>query len=88
MLQGSWNWGAKTGLFWAGSCLFCITWAFFRLPETGGRTYGELTILFENKISARKFKTTKVDQFRSSSVVVQQNALTDAEMKELAAEEK
>ena len=31
---GTWNWGAKTGLFWAGVCVLCIVWCFFRLPET------------------------------------------------------
>lgn len=31
---GTWNWGSKTGLFWAGICLLCIIWCYFRLPET------------------------------------------------------
>ncbi|KAG5930429.1 hypothetical protein E4U42_001352 [Claviceps africana] len=57
----AWNWGAKAGFFWAGTCLLCALWTYFRLPEPKGRTYGELDILFENRISARKFKTTNVD---------------------------
>ncbi|WWC59866.1 uncharacterized protein I303_102428 [Kwoniella dejecticola CBS 10117] len=57
------NWGAKTGWFWAGFCLLCFIWTFFRLPEAKDRTYGELDVLFENKVSARKFATTIVDQF-------------------------
>ncbi|KAF5576109.1 major facilitator superfamily transporter [Fusarium pseudocircinatum] len=61
--QNSWNWGAKTGLFWAGWCLLIFTWAFFRLPEPKGRTYGELDLLFEHKVSARKFASTQIDQF-------------------------
>ncbi|GAA5917558.1 hypothetical protein JCM5296_004355, partial [Sporobolomyces johnsonii] len=36
---GALNWGAKTGLFWAGMCCICIVWAYFRLPEPRGRTY-------------------------------------------------
>lgn len=28
-----------------------------------GRTYAELDVLFENRVSARKFASTKVDQF-------------------------
>ena len=28
----AWNWGAKTGFFWAGMTALCIVWAFFRLP--------------------------------------------------------
>lgn len=62
----SWNWGAKTGLFWAGFCLVIFIWAFFRLPEPKGRTYGELDILFHNKVPARKFSKTKVDQFSAN----------------------
>lgn len=30
-----------------------------------GRSYGELDILFENKVPAWRFKSTKVDQFAS-----------------------
>lgn len=61
--QTAWNWGPKAGFFWAGSCALCILWIFFRLPEVKGRTYGELDILFENKIPARKFASTAVDQY-------------------------
>ncbi|KAJ8609013.1 hypothetical protein MRB53_039372 [Persea americana] len=59
----SWNWGAKTGFFWAGACLLCALWTFFRLPEPKGRTYAELDILFQSKVSARKFKQTQVESF-------------------------
>jgi SP family general alpha glucoside:H+ symporter-like MFS transporter len=38
-------------------------WVYFRLPEPRGRTYGELDMLFEQKVSARKFAKTKVDPF-------------------------
>lgn len=61
--RNSWNWGAKTGLFWASWCLLILIWAYFRLPEPKGRTYGELDMLFENGVSARHFATTQVDQF-------------------------
>ncbi|KAH8880856.1 putative MFS maltose permease [Thozetella sp. PMI_491] len=57
----AWNWKGKTGFFWAGICLLCAVYSFFRLPEPRGRTYGELDLLFENKISARQFSKTKVD---------------------------
>lgn len=50
-----WNWKAKTGFFWAGSCLIITIWAFFRLPESKGRMPQELDILFSKRISARKF---------------------------------
>jgi SP family general alpha glucoside:H+ symporter-like MFS transporter len=60
-----WGWGAKSAFFWAGSCFLCIVWIFFRLPEPKGRTYGEMDVLFERGVSARKFASTKLDIFRS-----------------------
>ncbi|KAL1892654.1 hypothetical protein Sste5346_006940 [Sporothrix stenoceras] len=59
----SWNWGAKTALFWAGFCVLILIWAFFRLPEAKDRTYGELDVLFQRGVSARHFSSTAVDQF-------------------------
>jgi SP family general alpha glucoside:H+ symporter-like MFS transporter len=64
----AWNWGAKSSFFWAGTCMCCFIWTFFRLPEPKGRTYGELDILFERGVSARKFKSTRVDIFRGDSI--------------------
>lgn len=70
----AWNWGAKSGLFWCGTCFLCVVWIYFRLPEPKGRTYGELDILFERKVPARKFKRTIVDPFRGDSVLVVETA--------------
>ncbi|KAI1348785.1 general alpha-glucoside permease [Xylaria sp. FL0043] len=56
-----WNWGLKSGFFWAGINIIFTTYIFFRLPETKGRTYAELDILFENKVPARKFASTKIE---------------------------
>ncbi|ROT41547.1 MFS general substrate transporter, partial [Sodiomyces alkalinus F11] len=60
---GAWNWGAKTAYFWAGSCLLCTGWVFFRLPEPKDRTYAELDLLFEHQVPARKFAKTKIDPY-------------------------
>ena len=57
----AWNWGAKTGFWWAGWCLLCLAWTYFRLPEPKGRTYGELDALFERRVSARRFHKTEAD---------------------------
>ncbi|KAH8704473.1 general substrate transporter [Phaeosphaeriaceae sp. PMI808] len=62
----NWNWGAKTAFFWAGTCGCVVVWVYFRLPEPKGRTYGELGMLFEQKISARKFAITHVDPYGHS----------------------
>jgi SP family general alpha glucoside:H+ symporter-like MFS transporter len=64
----AWNWKGKSGFFWAGTCFLCICWAFFRVPEPKGRTYGELDVLFETGVSARKFASTKVDQFHGAGI--------------------
>lgn len=63
---GAWNWGAKSAFFWAGTCFLCLVWTYFRLPEPKGRTYGELDILFERSVSARKFKDTVVEELHFS----------------------
>ncbi|KAK8853174.1 hypothetical protein IAR55_003875 [Kwoniella newhampshirensis] len=59
----AWNWGNYAGFFWGGSCLLCLIYAYFRVPEPAGRTYAELDVLFEKKVSARKFKSTPVNAF-------------------------
>lgn len=33
------------------------------MPEPSGRTFAEMDMLFEQRVSARKFATTKVDVF-------------------------
>lgn len=50
------NWGGKTGFLFGGISFVCFVWCFFRLPESQGRTYEELDILFQRRIPARKFK--------------------------------
>ncbi|KAI6777662.1 uncharacterized protein J7T54_002735 [Emericellopsis cladophorae] len=59
----AWNWGARTALFYAGTNLLCNIWCWFRLPETKDRTFGEIDLLFDNRVPARKFRATAVDQF-------------------------
>jgi SP family general alpha glucoside:H+ symporter-like MFS transporter len=65
----AWNWGAKSAFFWAGTCFLCLVWTYFRLPEPKGRTYGELDILFEQRVSARKFKGTVVQEFEETDSI-------------------
>ena len=60
--SSAWDWGAKCGLFYAGTNLLCNIWCWFRLPETKNRSFGEIDILFENRVPARKFKYTQVDR--------------------------
>lgn len=62
----AWNWGAKAGFFWAGTGALCAVWTYFRVPEPKGRSYAEMDMLFEAKVSARKFKETNVESFDDS----------------------
>lgn len=59
----AWDWGARTAYFWAGTCLLSAVWVYFRLPEPKGRTYAELDVLFEKRVSARRFAETQIDPY-------------------------
>jgi MFS transporter, SP family, general alpha glucoside:H+ symporter len=65
---GAWNWGNFAGFFWAGICFLCVIYTYFRVPEPQGRTFAELDLLFEHKVSARKFATTEIDVFADSTM--------------------
>lgn len=56
----AWNWGAKVGFFWAGGCFLGFLFTYFMVPEPRGLTTAELDLLFEKRLPARQFKTTKV----------------------------
>ncbi|KAG8677824.1 hypothetical protein FPOAC2_03967 [Fusarium poae] len=75
----AWNWGARTAYFWAGSCLLSAIWVYFRLPEPRNRTYAELDLLFEKRVSARKFAKTHVDPY-SHSVVSDNHPIADKDI--------
>lgn len=49
------NWRGKAGFLFGGVSLVCLVWCFFRIPETGKRTFEEIDILFEKKVPSRKF---------------------------------
>ena len=53
--ETAWDWRGKAGFFWAGSCILCLVWAFFRLPETKDKAATEIDALFEEGRSARDF---------------------------------
>jgi SP family general alpha glucoside:H+ symporter-like MFS transporter len=63
-----WGWGGKTAFFWAASAFLCVVWVYFRLVEPKGRSYGEMTILFEAGVSAREFGDKTMDIFRGDHV--------------------
>ena len=73
----TWNWGAKSGLFWAVICFICIVWCTSDYQKPNDARTIELTIFFEHRVSTRKFKSTKVESFRSESIVVMQGNITE-----------
>ncbi|KJR83315.1 Sugar transporter family protein [Sporothrix schenckii 1099-18] len=52
----------KVGFFFGGLTLFCLAWTYFRVPETAGRTYEELDLLFDQRVPARQFKGYQLDR--------------------------
>jgi len=50
------NWRGKAEFLFGAISLVCCIWCWFGIPESGGRTFEELDILFERKIPARKFQ--------------------------------
>ncbi|OKL58259.1 hypothetical protein UA08_06457 [Talaromyces atroroseus] len=66
----AWNLGGKGGFIWAAFCLLSFIWCFFRLPEPKDRSPAELDVLFEKKISARKFSGMRVNPFRADNFAI------------------
>ena len=57
------NLKGKTFFVYGGTCLLSTIWAYFRLPETKGRTYEELDILFSRRVPARHFAKAHVNAY-------------------------
>jgi SP family general alpha glucoside:H+ symporter-like MFS transporter len=72
-----WNWAGMTGFFYAGLTALLITFMWFMLPETKDRTFAELDVMFENKLPARRFAKTSVDQFSGHSTVIRVVSASD-----------
>lgn len=73
-----WNLKAYTGFIWGSTCFFTFVWAYFRLPETKGKTFEELDMLFAQRVPAKKFATCEIDAFdvEVRTTVVSKAALT------------
>ncbi|KAI0022707.1 general substrate transporter [Xylariomycetidae sp. FL0641] len=63
-----WNLQGKAALITSSVSTMLIIWAFFRLPETNGRTYEELDLLFEAGVPARQFKDHDTAELRMRAV--------------------
>ncbi|WOO82901.1 General alpha-glucoside permease [Vanrija pseudolonga] len=58
-----WGWGTRASCLFIGTCVASWIYCYFRLPETKGRTYGELDKLFSQKVPARQFASKSVNEF-------------------------
>ncbi|KZZ99412.1 maltose permease MAL31 [Moelleriella libera RCEF 2490] len=63
MNPDQWNLKGYAGFFWGGTASLTLVWAFFRLPETKGRSYEELDWLFARKTPTRAFSKAHVDVY-------------------------
>jgi MFS transporter, SP family, general alpha glucoside:H+ symporter len=55
------NLQGKLGFFFGGLAGLCLLWSYFRVPETKGRTYEELDLLFDKRVPARQFKGYRLE---------------------------
>ncbi|RAL11378.1 general substrate transporter [Aspergillus homomorphus CBS 101889] len=63
----AWNWRGYAGFFWFGSAFLTFVWSYFRLPETKGRTYEELDLMFAREVPTREFGKYQVDAYEEDS---------------------
>ncbi|PYI27451.1 general substrate transporter [Aspergillus indologenus CBS 114.80] len=59
----AWNWRGYTGFFWFGTAFVTFLWGYFRLPETKGRTYEELDVMFAREVPTWQFGKYRVDAY-------------------------
>ncbi|KAL4877825.1 general substrate transporter [Aspergillus karnatakaensis] len=57
--QGDWR--GKMGFLFAGTAALSAVYCFFCLPETRGRTFEELDVLFERGVPSRRFEGCRVE---------------------------
>ncbi|KKP06437.1 sugar porter family MFS transporter [Trichoderma harzianum] len=57
------NLRGKLAFVFFGVSLPCLTWCFLALPETKGRTFEELDIMFQRRVPTRRFTTYKFSEY-------------------------
>jgi hypothetical protein len=64
------DWRGKVGFIFSGTGGLCLVYCFFCMPETKDRTFEELDLLFERKVSSRKFRGCGFDVETESTETV------------------
>lgn len=64
------DWRGKVGFVFAGLGFLCTLYCYFFMPETRNRTFEELDILFERKVSSREFQAYRFDAETDSTEAV------------------
>ncbi|KAH9836017.1 general alpha-glucoside permease-like [Teratosphaeria destructans] len=55
------NLRGKVGFFFGGLSAIALLWSYLRVPETSGKTYEELDIMFSRGVKTREFKQYQVE---------------------------
>lgn len=55
------NMRGKLGFFFGALALVSLVWSWLKVPETKGRTFEELDVLFERRVKTREFKGYKIE---------------------------
>jgi hypothetical protein len=64
------DWRGKVGFIFSGLGFLCTLYCFFFMPETRNRTFEELDVLFERKVSSREFQAYNFDVETESTETV------------------
>lgn len=62
------DWKGKTGFFWGGCAFVFFIWTFFRLPETKGRSFEEIDLLFAGGVGARDFRSHHINAYTNEGM--------------------
>ncbi|OQV09313.1 hypothetical protein CLAIMM_13447 [Cladophialophora immunda] len=63
------NWSGKYGYIWFASNIIILIFVYFLVPETKDRSLEEIDEMFEEKLSAHKFKSYKCTRTRAAQII-------------------
>lgn len=66
--QNQGNMRGKLAFVFFGLTIPCLVWCFMALPETKGRTFDELDVMFERRVPTKRFKDYRFDAEGNSAI--------------------